>query len=76
MRAGKRESRWLGRCNMPGAGRALYIQHRVTVKINADGSFDLLTVMTGDQQATIPIHGVRLTALGGKCSGEHEFLRL
>ena len=76
VREGKRESNWTGKCSMPGAGRVLSIQHRVTVKINADGSFDLLTVMTGDQQATIPIHGERLKALGGKCSKEHEFLRL
>ena len=76
VREGKRESSWTGMCSMPGAGRVLNIQHRVTVKINADGSFDLLTVMTGDQQATIPIHGERLKLDGGKCSNEHEFLRL
>ena len=76
VREGKRESSWTGTCSMPGAGRVLNIRHRVTVKINADGSFDLLTVMTGDQQATIPIHGAPLRALGGKCSKEHEFLRL
>jgi hypothetical protein len=76
VREGKREASWTGACNMPGAGRVLNIQHRVTVKTNADGSFDLLTVMTGDQQATIPIRGERLAANGGKCSKEHEFLRL
>lgn len=76
VREGRRESSWTGRCNQPGAGRVLTIQHRVTVKINADGSFDLLTVMTGDQQAVIPIHGDRLKALNGKCSKEQEFLRL
>ena len=76
VREGRRESSWTGRCNQPGAGRVLSIQHRVTVKINADGSFDLLTVMTGDQQATIPIHGEPLKASGGKCTAEHEFLRL
>ena len=76
VREGKREASWTGMCSMPGAGRVLNIQHRVTVKINADGSFDLLTVMTGDQQATIPIRGERLTAGDGKCSKVHEFLRL
>ena len=76
VREGKREASWTGKCSMPGAGRVLNIQHRVTVKINADGSFDLLTVMTGDQQATIPIRGERLKADGGKCTKEHEFLRL
>ena len=76
VREGKREASWTGTCSMPGAGRVLNIQHRVTVKINVDGSFDLLTVMTGDQQATIPIHGERLKADGGKCSKEQEFLRL
>ena len=76
VREGKREARWTGVCSMPGAGRVLNIQHRVTVKINADGSFDLLTVMTGDQQATIPIRGERLKAASGKCTQEHEFLRL
>ena len=76
VREGKREASWTGVCSMPGAGRVLNIQHRVTVKISADGSFDLLTVMTGDQQATIPIRGERLTADSGKCTQEHEFLRL
>ena len=76
VREGRREAHWTGTCSMPGAGRVLTIQHRVTVKINADGSFDLLTVMSGDQQATIPIRGERLTAAGGKCSKEHAFLRL
>ena len=76
VREGKREASWTGTCSMPGAGRVLNIQHRVTVKINVDGSFDLLTVMTGDQQATIPIHGERLNVDRGKCSNEHEFLRL
>ena len=76
VREGKREASWTGRCSMPGAGRVLSIQHRVTVKINTDGSFDLLTVMTGDQQATIPIRGERLKADGGKCGKEPEFLRL
>lgn len=76
VREGTRESTWTGRCNMPGAGRVLNIQHRVTVKIHANGSFDLLTEMTGDQQATIPIRGIPLQAGGGKCGKEHEFLRL
>lgn len=76
VREGKREASWTGTCSMPGAGRVLNIQHRVTVKINVDGSFDLLTVMTGDQQATIPIHGERLNVDSGKCSKQHEFLRL
>ncbi len=76
VREGKREAQWIGRCNQPGAGRILNIEHRVTVKINRDGSFDLLTVMTGDQQAIIPIHGEQLKVSGGKCTAEHEFLRL
>ena len=76
VREGKREASWTGMCSMPGAGRVLNIQHRVTVKINVDGSFDLLTVMTGDQQATIPIRGERLKAGDDKCSKAHEILRL
>jgi hypothetical protein len=76
VRVGKREASWTGTCNQPGAGRVLNIKHRVTVKINADGSFDLLTVMTGDQQAVIPIRGEPIKANGAKCGKEHEFLRL
>ena len=78
VRTAKREASWTGQCNMPGAGRVLNIKHRVTVKINADGSFDLLTVMTGDQQATIPIRGVPLKAANGAsvaCARDHEFFR-
>ena len=76
VREGKREASWTGRCTQPGAGRVLKIEHRVSVKIHPDGSFDLLTVMSGDQQARIPIRGERLKTAGGKCTAEHEFLRL
>ncbi len=78
VREGKREASWTGKCSMPGAGRVLNIQHRVTVKVKADGSFDLLTVMTGDQQALIPIRGVPLKAGNGAsaaCAQDHEFFR-
>ena len=76
VRVTKNESSWTGRCNQPGAGRVLHINHRVTVKIHPNGSFDLLTVMTGDQQAVIPIRGDRLKDLDGQCMKFHELLRL
>lgn len=74
VRDGKRESSWTGTCSVPGRGMVLHIEHKVTVKIHADGSFDLLTVMSGDQQATIPVHGEPLKGAAA-CTKEQEFFR-
>lgn len=78
VREGKRESSWIGKCNVPGRGTVLNIEHKVSVKVHADGSFDLLTVMSGDQQATIPVHGNPLitdTGKAAKCTKEQDFFR-
>ena len=74
VRIAKSESSWKGKCSVPGRGTVLLIEHKVTVKIHADGSFDLLTVMSGDQQATIPVHGEPLKGAAA-CTKEQQFFR-
>ncbi len=74
----KTEASWIGRCNQPLAGRVIDVEHRVTVNTNKDGSFDILTVMSGGMQATIPIRGVPIKDGNGKivkCGEKAEFFR-
>ena len=69
------DASWRGRCSAPGMGKVLQTQHQVSVRVNTDKSFDLLTVLTGDLQARIPVRGERLTVNGGRCTSEHDTFR-
>jgi len=64
---------WTGRCSAPGMGKVFNTEHRVTVKLNADGSFDLLTVLSGDLQARIPVRGERVA--GATCDSQQDVFR-
>jgi hypothetical protein len=75
VREGKTEASWTGKCSQPGVGKVLDVKYDVSVKVNADGSFDILTVISGDQQARIPIHGERLKGAAAVCSKEQSFFR-
>lgn len=75
VREGKSASSWTGSCNQPGRGTVLNLTYKITVKVNPDGSFDFLTVLTGDQQATIPIRGERLKGGAAKCAPNSEYFR-
>ena len=75
VRVGKARASWTGTCNQPGRGTVLNLIYRVSIKVNADGSFDMLTVLSGDQQATIPIHGDRLNGAAAKCAPDSEYFR-
>lgn len=75
VREGKTEASWTGKCSQPGVGRVLAVTYAVTVKVNADASFDMLTVISGDQQARIPIRGERLKGAAATCSTEQPFFR-
>ena len=75
VREGKSTASWTGACNQPGRGTVLNLTYKITIKVNPDGSFDFLTVLSGDQQATIPIRGERLKGAAGKCAPESEYFR-
>jgi hypothetical protein len=70
-----RQISWTGHCSAPGMGKVFATRHDVLVKINADDSFDLLTLISGDLQARIPVRGVRLTENGGACTSQHDTFR-
>ncbi len=75
VREGKSNASWTGRCNQPGRGTVLNLTYKITVKVNPDSSFDFLTVLSGDQQATIPIRGERLKGDAAKCAPNSEYFR-
>lgn len=75
VRDGKQRSSWRGVCSQPGMGRVFRIEHRVSVQVNADGSFDILTELSGDQQARIPIHGEPLPGAAAACGPDQAFFR-
>ena len=66
VREGKSTASWTGVCNQPGRGTVLSLTYKITIKVSPDGSFDFLTVLSGDQQATIPIRGERLKGSAAK----------
>ena len=75
VREGKSTASWTGACSQPGRGSVLNLTYKITIKVNPDESFDFLTVLSGDQQATIPIRGERLKGPAAKCAPDSEYLR-
>jgi hypothetical protein len=72
------QASWAGTCSAPGMGKVFETRHDVILKINADGSFDLLTLLSGDLQARIPVHGVPISTLNegnGSCTSQHDTFR-
>jgi hypothetical protein len=68
-------SSWTGTCSAPGMGKIFNTRHDVSVKINDDGSFDVVTLISGDLQARIPVHGERLRQGDGTCNSQHHTFR-
>ncbi len=66
VRESKKQASWVGKCNQPWVGRVIEVEHRITVKLNADESFEILTLLSGGLQATIPIRGVPVKASDGR----------
>lgn len=66
---------WTATCSAPGMGKVYNTAYRVSVKVNADQSFDLQTQLSGDLQAKILVSGQRLTEGGGTCTSQHETFR-
>ena len=75
VRQGKSTASWVGRCNQPGRGTVLNLNYKISIKVNADGSFDFLTILSGDQQASIPIRGERLKGAAASCGPDSEYFR-
>jgi hypothetical protein len=68
-------SSWTGTCAAPGMGKIFETRHDVSVKISDDGSFDVLTLLSGDLQARIPVRGERLSTGATGCSSHHDTFR-
>lgn len=66
---------WAGHCSAPGMGKVYETHYQVSVKVNADQSFEILTLLSGDLQAKIPVRGVRLTEGNGACTSQHDTFR-
>ena len=75
VRESKSSASWTATCNQPGRGAIMNLTYRINIKVNADGSFDFLTILSGDQQATIPIRGERLKGAAAKCAPDSEYFR-
>jgi hypothetical protein len=78
VKPGKAKASWVGACHHPWVGKVVNITHRVSVETKKDGSFDILTVISGDLQATIPIRGEPIRAANGsiaKCEKDHAPFR-
>jgi hypothetical protein len=68
-------SSWTGTCSAPGMGKIFETRHDVSVKISGDGSFDVLTLLSGDLQARIPVRGERLSTGANGCNSHHDTFR-
>ncbi len=75
VREGKATASWTGTCSQPGRGKVVGLTYKITLKVNPDDSFDFLTVLSGDQQAIIPIRGERLKGPAAKCAPDSEYFR-
>lgn len=75
VREGKSAAAWTGTCNHPGRGTVMNLNYKISIKVNPDGSFDFLTLLSGDQQATIPIRGDQLKGTAAKCTPDSEYFR-
>jgi hypothetical protein len=64
----KTKASWIGRCEFPSIGKVAKVEHRVNIETFADGRFEIATVMSGDQQASIPIRGEPLKGDAAKCA--------
>ncbi len=75
VREGKSTASWTARCHQPGRGTVMNLIYKITIKVNPEGSFEILTILSGDQQATIPIRGERLMGAAARCAPDSEYFR-
>ncbi len=69
------KKQWAGTCSAPGMGKIFSTRHDVSVQINHDDSFEILTLLTGDLTARIPVRGERLREGAGQCNSQHDTFR-
>lgn len=78
VKSSKTRASWVGACHQPLRGTVVHTVYRVSVAANNDHSFDMLSLISGGLQATIPIRGVPVRAADGsiaKCEKEHAPFR-
>ena len=75
VRESKSAASWAATCSLPGRGTIMTLNYKINIKVNPDGSFDFLTILSGDQQASIPIRGERLKGAAAKCAPDSEYFR-
>ena len=75
VREGKSTASWTGSCNAPGRGTVMNLIYKVALKVNPDGSFDFVTTLSGDQQASIPIRGEPLRGAAAQCAPDSPYFR-
>jgi hypothetical protein len=68
-------SGWTGKCSSPGMGKVFHTRHDVSLKIIDNNNFEILTLMSGDLQARIPVRATRLTENKGQCDSQHDTFR-
>jgi hypothetical protein len=71
----KTKASWIGRCESPSVGKVAKVEYRVVIETFTDGRFAIDTMMSGDQQASIPIRGEPLKGDAAKCTKDTSNFR-
>ncbi len=69
------QSSWTGTCSSPGMGKVFDTRHDVRLKIIDANEFEILTIMSGDLQARIPVRARRLSQNKARCDSQHDTFR-
>jgi hypothetical protein len=75
VRNAKAISSWTGKCTSPGMGKVFHTRHDVSLKIIDNDNFEILTLMSGDLQARVPVRATRLKENKGQCDSQHDTFR-
>jgi hypothetical protein len=75
LRREKNQTSWTGMCSSPGMGRVFRTRHDVLVKVIDENNFEILTLMSGDLKARIPVRATRLNENKSQCDSRHDTFR-
>jgi hypothetical protein len=75
LRRDKNLASWTGMCSSPGMGKVFQTRHDVALKVIDENNFEILTLMSGDLQARIPIRATRLNDAKSHCDSHHDTFR-
>jgi hypothetical protein len=75
LRREKNQTSWTGMCSSPGMGRVFRTRHDVLVKVIDENNFEILTLMSGDLKARIPVRATRLNENKSQCDSQHDTFR-